>query len=59
MPKLDPTQKYQHDVPQENLAHTPRPVDRAFPNTCVVCRKRIHKVDDNDGPESLKALFRF
>ncbi len=29
------------------------------PERCYSCGERIHIVDENDGPESLKAFFRF
>jgi hypothetical protein len=41
MPKLDPNTKYEHVLPQKNLRHTPKPVDRAFPNICIVCHQHI------------------
>jgi hypothetical protein len=55
-------QKWQHVVPQKDLNHEPRPEPRVTTNSwvgCATCGARIRRVDDNEGPESLKALFRF
>lgn len=54
---------WQHAIPQRNLNHEPRPKDMVKKGKtsamCGECRRAIVLVDDNEGPEMLKALFRF
>lgn len=50
-------QKYQHRIPQDT-DHTVRP-DPDHPRKCARCGLAIKPVKDNEGPESLKSLFRF
>ena len=54
---------YQHIVPQKNMDHEIKPVTRM--NTlsraqlyCQHCGKPIMRVDEDEGPESLKSLLR-
>lgn len=54
--------RWQHVVPQDwdGNQHTIKAVGIREPKPlCAVCSKRIKRVDENEGPEGLKAMFRF
>lgn len=59
--RLEPS--YQHSIPQRDLDHEARPRDGVSlygPRlVCRTCAKPLIIVDENDGPEMLKALLRF
>lgn len=44
---------------EEEVEPTIYPGDNLPSKVCKWCRKTIKQVDDNEGPESLKALLRF
>ena len=62
--------KYQHTIPQgidDPSYHEEEPFPKGAKNksgvrvtyTCRYCNKQLIPVDDNEGPEMLKALLRF
>jgi hypothetical protein len=59
------TDKFQHVVPQrfDEGGHAAEPIryktGRVKRLVCVTCGKWVQRVPANDGPEGLKALFRF
>ena len=59
----DPKQRWQHITPQDSREmheEEVSPVNAAAAKPrCATCNKPIAKVDENEGPEALKALFRF
>lgn len=57
-------QKYQHKIPQgvgDEGYHEEEPRPAAFGAVmiCLFCGKPLVKVDENEGPESLKSMLRF
>jgi hypothetical protein len=60
MPTKGTKPLYQHVRPQdfdESKGHLVTPKGGRM--ICATCGKAIKRVDENDGPEGLKALFRF